>query len=125
MAEGILKTLADDQFEVYSAGAKATLVHPLATRVMTEAGIDILGHRSKSVAEFAGQEFDLVVTLCGDTARDVCPSFVGEVEQRLHWNFPDPAEAQGSDEEKLEVFRKVRDQIKARLEEFVKESGDE
>jgi arsenate reductase len=124
MAEAILKTLGDDRFEVYSAGAKPTLVHPSAIQVMTEAGIDILGQRSKSVAEFAGQEFDYVVTLCGDTAKDVCPAFIGEVKQRLHWNFADPAEAQGSDEEKLEVFRKVRDQIKARLEEFVKESRD-
>ncbi|UCB53684.1 MAG: arsenate reductase ArsC [Candidatus Zixiibacteriota bacterium] len=125
MAEGILRAAGGNGFEADSAGAKPAFVHPLAAKVMAEAGIDISSQESKSVSQFQGLAFDYVITLCGDGARDVCPAFIGKMKHGLHWDFPDPAEAEGSEEEKLEVFRKVRDQIKARLEEFVKESGDE
>jgi arsenate reductase len=125
MAEGILRAAGGNGFEADSAGAKPAFVHPLATKVMAEAGIDISNQKSKSVDRFQGQEFDYVITLCGDNARSVCPVFIGKAKHRLHWNFPDPAETKGSEQEKLESFSKVRDQIKERLEEFVKESGDE
>lgn len=124
MAEGVLRAIRGNGFEVYSAGAKPTSVHPLAIQVMAEVGIDISGQKSKSVGQFAGQEFDYVVTLCGDTATEVCPAFIGKAKKRLDWNFPDPAGAEGSQAEKLEVFRKVRDQIKTRMEGFVKEKGE-
>jgi arsenate reductase len=83
---------------------------------MNEIGIDISHHRSKSVDEFVGQEFDNVITVC-DHANETCPVFPGKT-QRIHWGFDDPAEAVGSDEEKLAVFRRVRDEIRARLNEF-------
>jgi len=121
MAEGILRTLASDEFEVESAGVKPSFVHPLATKIMAEIGIDITDQRSKSVAEFIGREFDFVITLCDDYAKDVCPVFMGKAKERLHWNFADPAEAEGADTEVLSVFRKVRDQIKTRIENLVKE----
>jgi arsenate reductase len=124
MAEGILKAIGGEEFEVESAGAKPSFVHPLAIKVMAEIGIDITNQRSKSVAEFAGQEFDYVVTLCGDDAKVICPVFFGKAKERLHWNFADPAEAEGSDPEVLSVFRKVRDQIKTRIEKFIKEARE-
>ena len=124
MAEGILKARGDGEFEAHSAGAKPASVHPLAIKVMAEIGIDISNQRSKPVAEFVGQEFDYVVTLCGDYAKDACPLFIGKTQQRLHWNFVDPAEAKGSEEEVLSVFRKVRDLIKTQIEKFVKESKE-
>lgn len=123
MAEGILKAIGKDKFEVWSAGAEATFVHPLAIRVMSESGVDISTQSSDSVEQFQGEEFDYVITLCGDTATNVCPAFLGKAAQRLHWNFPDPALAEGSRAEKLEVFRTVRDSIKTRMEGFVKEEG--
>ena len=127
MAEGILKAIGGDEFEVESAGAKPSFVHPLTIKVMAEIGMDITNQRSKSVAEFVGQEFDYVITLCGDDAQVVCPVFIGKAKERLHWNFVDPAEAQGSDEEILSVFRTVRDQIRRRIEKFIelKERRDE
>jgi arsenate reductase len=124
MAEGILRAAGGNGFEVHSAGAKPTLVHPLTDKVMAEAGVDISKQNSKSVSQFQGEEFDYVMTLCGDNAREVCPAFIGRAEHRLHWDFPDPAEAKGSEEEKLEVFRKVRDQTRTRVEGFVKEEGE-
>jgi arsenate reductase len=124
MAEGILKVIGKDEFETYSAGAEATSVHPLTREVMTERGIDISEQSSKSVAEFTGQEFDYVITLCGDNAKKACPVFWGEAKHRLHWDFFDPAEAEGNDEEKLRIFRTVRDQIRSKLVEFMKERDD-
>ena len=123
MAEGILKAVGGDEFEVYSAGTKLSSVHPLAIKVVVEAGIDISDQKSKSVAEFKGGEFDYVITLCGAYAKDACPVFMGKAKYRLHWNFFDPVEAQGSQEEKLKIFRKVRDQIKTKIEEFIKQSN--
>jgi len=122
MAEAFLKAMGGGQFEVFSAGVKATSVHPLAIRVMAEVGIDISEQKSKSVAEFAGQEFDFTITLCGENAKSACPVFPGKVRRRLHWDFLDPAEAEGTEEERLEVFRNVRNQIEARIQEFVKEA---
>ena len=120
MAEGLLKEIGPNGFEVWSAGAQATSVHPLAIRVMTEAGVDISKQRSKSVSQFQGEEFDYVITLCGDSAKDACPAFIGRAKYKLHWDFPDPADATGSEQERLEVFRKVRDQIRTRTEIFVR-----
>jgi len=124
MAEGILKTIGDE-FEVYSAGARSTFVHPEAIKVLGDVRIDILKQRSKKVKEFIGQKYDYVITLCGENAKDVCPAFAGEVKKRLHWNFRDPAEAEGEEKEALTVFREVRDQIKDKIEEFIKELKEE
>lgn len=116
MAEGLLRHDGGEGFEVYSAGTIASFVRPQAIAAMEEIGIDISGHRSKSVDEFTGQEFDYVITVC-DNAKESCPVFPGKTK-RIHWSFYDPAEADGSDEEKLSVFRQVRDEIQDRLSEF-------
>jgi arsenate reductase len=114
MAEGWLRHLAGDRAASLSAGSEpAGFVHPLAVRVMAERGIDIDSHRSKSIREFLGAPPDVVVSVCDSAARD-CPVFPGKVA-RLHWPFDDPAHAEGSEEEKLAVFRRVRDQIGARI----------
>jgi arsenate reductase len=120
MAEGFLKAKGKEEFEAFSAGLEATSVHPLAIKVMAEAEIDISSQRSKSVADYVGQEFDYAITLCGEHAKSACPVFLGKVRQQMHWDFSDPAEAEGTEEERLEVFRNVRDQIEARLQEFVR-----
>lgn len=119
MAEGLLRDLAGDKFVVESAGTVASFVRPQAIAAMNEIGIDISGHRSKSVEEFIDQPFDYVITVC-DNANESCPVFPGKTE-RIHWSFDDPAEAKGTDEDKLAKFRVVRDQIWERLLEFVKE----
>jgi len=123
MAEGLLRSIAADRFEAFSAGACATSVHPLAIKVMKELGVDISGQESKSADSFAGRRFDYVITVCGDAARDACPVFSGEAGLRLVWSFDDPAEAPGGEQERPATFRRVRDQIKVRLEQFV-ESAD-
>jgi arsenate reductase len=120
MAEGILKAIGKNGLEVWSAGTESTSVHPLAAKVMAESGIDISNQESKSVAKFQGQEFDYMITLCGENAKDRCPAFIGQTKHRLHWDFSDPADATGSEQEKLDVFRKIRDQIRTRIEAFVK-----
>jgi arsenate reductase len=120
MAEGLLRHEAGKRFDVSSAGTHPTQVRPEAIAVMHEIGIDISGHRSKSVDEFAGQEFDYVITVC-DNANETCPVFPGYA-QRLHWPFEDPAAAQGSKDERIAVFRRVRDQIRARIAKFAKSS---
>jgi arsenate reductase len=112
MAEGLLRTIAGYRFEAFSAGAEATEVRPLAVRAMAEVGIDISGQRSKTVQEYDGQAFDWVVTVCDD-AKEACPYFPGE--RQLHWSFDDPSAAEGSEEERLEVFRRVRDEIATRI----------
>jgi arsenate reductase len=117
MAEGLLRQLGSDRFEVFSAGVEPSQVRPQAIAVMREIGIDISGHHSKSVDEFLGQEFDYVITVC-DHANEQCPIFPGKV-QRIHWSFEDPALAQGDEASKLAVFRRVRDEIVVRLKEFV------
>jgi arsenate reductase len=120
MAEGILRTLGSDRFEVYSAGVNPTAVNPLSIKVMSETGIDISPHRSKSAEEFSGQRFDYVITVC-DNARQTCPAFPGEHE-KLHWDLEDPAEATGTEEEILNEFRRIRDLIYKHVEDFIKKS---
>jgi arsenate reductase (thioredoxin) len=116
MAEGLLRHLAADRFEVASAGVAPGHVRPEAIVAMRELGIDISSHRSKSVDEFQGQKFDYVITVC-DNANEQCPVFPGN-PKRIHWSFEDPAVAQGNESARLGVFRRVRDEIRERLEEF-------
>ena len=116
MAEGLLRDLAGDRFEVASAGVAPTRVRPEAITVMREIGVDISAEHSKSVAEFAGQEFDYVITVC-DNANEQCPVFPGKTE-RIHWSFDDPAAAEGDEDLRLSVFRRVRDEILDRLRDF-------
>jgi arsenate reductase len=118
MAEGILRHIAGDRFDVESAGTKPSHVRPEATEVMSEIGIDISSHRSKSVDEFTSQLFDYVITVC-DNAKETCPVFPGRAV-RVHWSFDDPAVAVGSYEERLAAFRVVRDQIHDKLADFTK-----
>lgn len=115
MAEGILRHYGRDRFEVFSAGTKPSKVNETAVQVMKEIGIDISGHRSKHVSEFAGQSFDYVITVC-DNAKESCPVFPGK-SRHLHLPFPDPPHARAADEQTLEEFRRVRDLI---LETFRK-----
>src|SRR5690242_1645529 len=119
MAEGLLRDLAGDRFEVFSAGTKPSHVRPEAIAAMRDLGIDISGHRSKSVDEFAQQPLDYVITVC-DNARESCPVYPASV-QRIHWGFEDPAAVTGSEEERMKAFRKIRDQIRARLIEFTRD----
>lgn len=118
IAEGFLRHMAGDKFEVFSAGVKPTQVNPLAIKVMAEAGVDISKHRSKSAMDFIGQQFDYVITVC-DNAKQTCPVFPGKY-QKIHWSLEDPALAQGTEEEKIKIFRKIRDQIKENILNFLK-----
>ena len=118
MAEGLLRHDAADHFEVESAGTKPGQVRPEAIAVMKEVGLDIAGHRSKSVDEFAGRRFDYVLTVC-DNARETCPIYPGHAN-RLHCNFEDPAAVQGSQTERLAAFRRVRDDIRDYLKGFAR-----
>jgi arsenate reductase len=113
MAEGLLRALAGDRFEAGSAGTEKTAVNPLAIRAMAERGIDISGHTSKRYSELAPETWDYLVTVCDD-ANERCPWVAGSVT-RLHWSFPDPSRAAGTEAERLAVFRRVRDQIEERL----------
>jgi arsenate reductase len=116
MAEGLLRHDAGDRFDVESAGTKPSIVRPEAVAAMRELDIDIAGHRSKSVDEFVGQPFDYVLTVC-DNAKESCPIFPGKAVT-VHHSFEDPAALQGSEEEKLGLFRRVRDEIRAYLRTF-------
>ena len=116
-AEGILRAAAGDLVNVQSAGSKpAGFVHPLAIKAMAEIGVDISGHRSKHLNEFLRQPVHTVITVCGK-ADQVCPVFPGQVN-RHHWLFEDPAPATGSEAEQLEVFRRVRDEIRRVFEAY-------
>jgi arsenate reductase len=115
MAEGLLRHLAGDRFEVFSAGTEATQVRPLAIRVMHELGIDIGDQQSKTLDRYLDQPFDTVITVC-DAANEVCPVFLG-AKERLHWSFPDPSQATGTENEQLATYRRVRDAIRRRIEE--------
>ncbi len=117
MAEGLLRNDAGDCFEVFSAGVEPSEVRPLAVEAMSDVGIDISGQRSKSVEEFAGQQFDYVITVC-DNANEKCPVFPGKTK-RIHWSFEDPAAATGNEASRLAVFRRVRDEIRQQLHVFV------
>jgi arsenate reductase len=119
MAEGLLRHEAGDSFEVFSAGTKPSHVRAEAIAVMDEIGIDISGHRSKSMDEFTGQELDYVITVC-DNANEVCPVFPGKT-QRMHWPFADPAAVEGSEEQRKAAFKKIRDQIHGRIMVFLGE----
>jgi arsenate reductase len=116
MAEGLLRHDAGGRFEVESAGTKPSSVRPEAIAAMRELAIDISGHRSKPVEEFAGQHFDYVITVC-DHARESCPVFFGPAE-RVHHSFDDPAALNGSDAERMALFRRVRDELRTYLAEF-------
>jgi arsenate reductase len=117
MAEALVRQKGGDAFEVHSAGTEPKGINPLTVKVLTEAGIDASWARSKSVTEYLGQEFDYVITVC-DEARQVCPVFPG-VHQSLHWGYEDPAEATGTEEERLAVFRRVFVQLGERINQFV------
>jgi arsenate reductase (thioredoxin) len=110
MAEGLLRHLAGDRFEAMSAGTEATRVRPLAIRAMDEIGVDISEQESKTLDRYLQEPVDYVITVCDD-ANEACPFFPG-AQNRLHWSFEDPSRAEGSEEERLEVFRRVRDGIK-------------
>jgi arsenate reductase len=113
MAEGLLRFDGGERFQVESAGVEPTSVRTEAIEVMREIGVDISGHRSKSIEEFTGREFDYVITIC-DNANERCPVFPGNVK-RIHWSFEDPAAAIGDEGKRLNVFRRVRDEIRERL----------
>ena len=119
MAEGFIRAMAGGRFEVESAGTEATRVHPLAVRVMEEVGIDLRGHASKTLDRFLDDRWDYVITVC-DSANERCPLFPGAAA-RLHWSFDDPSAAQGSEEERVGAFRRVRDAIRAQLGRWLSE----
>ena len=122
MAEAMLRAWGSDRFEAHSAGNEVSEVRPLAIRAMSEIGIDIDGQRSKSVAEYAGQSFDYAVTVCDD-AKEACPYFTG-AQRQVHWSFDDPSAASGSEDERLAVFRRVRDEIATEVRRFVDTVAD-
>ena len=115
MAEGLLRLLGGDRFEAFSAGTEATHVRPLAMRAMAELGIDVSQQESKTLDQYLGSPFDAVITVC-DQAAEACPVFPG-AKRRLHWSLPDPSKAQGSEDEQLAVYRKVRDDIRKHIEQ--------
>jgi arsenate reductase len=117
MAEALVRHKGGDAFEVHSAGTNPKGINPLTLRVLAEAGIDASWARSKSVNEYLGQQFDYVVTVC-DEARQVCPVFPG-VHESLHWGYEDPAEATGTEAQRLAVFRRVFVQVGERINQFV------
>jgi arsenate reductase len=114
MAEGLLRHFGGDRFEVFSAGTEATQVRPLAMRAMAELGIDIVQQESKTLDRYRGDYFDRVITVC-DQVNETCPVFFG-AKERLHWSFPDPSAATGTEAEQLAVYRNVRDAIRARIQ---------
>jgi len=114
MAEGLLRHMGNDRFEVFSAGTEATFVRPKAIQAMAELDIDISHQQSKTLDRYLGEPFDDVITVC-DTAAEACPVFPGAVRRR-HWSFEDPSKATGSESEQLQVYRQVRDEIRSRIE---------
>ena len=122
MAEGLLRDLAGDRFEVMSAGTEATRVRPLAIRAMEEIGVDISAQASKTLDRYVKEPFDRVITVCDD-ANESCPFFPG-AKGRLHWSFEDPSKAEGSEDERLEVFRRVRNEIKDRVQAELVNGGE-
>lgn len=114
MAEGLLRDIAEERFEVYSAGTEKTQVRPLAIEAMAEVGVDISPQESKTLERFVNEPFDFVITVC-DSANEACP-FFPNAKERLHWSIPDPSRAEGTEEEKLTVYREVRDEIRDRIE---------
>ena len=114
IAEGLLRHLGNERFEVFSAGTEATLVRPMAIQAMAEQGIDISHQQSKELDRYLDEPFDDVITVC-DTAAEACPVFPGATRHR-HWSFEDPSKATGSETEQLGVYRQVRDEIRSRIE---------
>ena len=114
MAEGLLRHLGNERFEVFSAGTEATFVRPMAIQAMAELGIDISHQQSKKLDRYLDEPFDDVITVC-DTAAEACPAFPGATRRR-RWSFEDPSKATGSETEQLKVYRKVRDEIRSRIE---------
>jgi arsenate reductase len=121
MAEGLMRHLGGDRFEAFSAGIEGGRVHPRAVQAMAELGIDISGHQSQPMSDYAGDPMDYIVTTC-DEAQEACPAWPGG-GQMLHWGFPDPASATGSEEEISAVFRSVRDAIADRIQRFLADVG--
>ena len=121
MAEGLLRGMAGDRFDVFSAGTEATRVRPEAISVVAEIGVDIFDPDSETLERYLGEPLDLVITVCDD-ANEVCPIFPG-AKERLHWSFPDPSTAAGGYQERLRAFRKVRDEIRARIEGELAKTG--
>jgi arsenate reductase len=120
MGEAWLNRLGRGNIEAFSAGSRpAGYVHPLAVQVMAEAGLDISRHRSKPIADFLDQSFDCVITVCDDAAES-CPVFPGK-GLRVHWGIEDPARAEGEEIQQLEVFRRVRDDLRQRIGDFLAE----
>jgi arsenate reductase len=117
MAEALLRRHGGDRFEVHSAGTEPKGINPLTVRILEESGIDASWARSRSVAEYLGQPFDYVITVC-DQARQACPVFPG-VHESLHWGYEDPADATGTDDERMVVFRRVFTQLRERIQQFV------
>ncbi len=115
MAEGMLRHLAGDRFEAFSAGTEATHVRPQAIEAMREVGVDISAQEPETLERYLGEPFDYVVTVCDD-ANEACPVFPG-AKERLHWSLPDPSAARGTEEERLSVFRSVRNRIRELVEE--------
>lgn len=116
MAEGLLRAIAGDRFDVASAGTRPSSVNPLAIAAMDERGIDIRAQRSKHLDQFRSQPFDFVITVC-DNAAESCPVFPGRA-QRIHWSFPDPAAAPGDEAARLAAFRTARDAIERKLRQW-------
>jgi arsenate reductase (thioredoxin) len=121
MAEGLLRSIAGERYDVFSAGTQAKGVHPLTVEAMRAIGIDVSGQTSKDLGVYLGQSFDYVITVC-DRARQACPVFPGA--SPIHWGFDDPAEAAGSPEARLKMFERVRDEILNRLRLFVLANKD-
>jgi len=121
MAEGWLRHLAGDRFEAHSAGAEPTVVRPLAIRVMAEVGVDISHQRSKALEAYRGEPFDYVIMVCDDAA-ERCPVFLGG-GTRLHWPLPDPSRGGGTQEERSQVFRSVRDRLRRLIAQLLSTSG--
>lgn len=117
MAEGMLRAWAGDRFEVHSGGTEATGVRPEATQAMAELGIDISGHSSKTIEPFMGQAWDFLIPVC-EEACEACP-YVPGAKAVLRWSFDDPAAATGTDEQRMAVFRRVRDELGSKIREFI------
>ena len=117
MAEGLLRQLADERFEVMSAGTEPGQLNPLAVRVMAETGIDISGQQAKGVEVYTAATVDYLITVC-DEAKESCPILPG-VKDQLHWSLPDPSAISGAEEERLEVFRSVRDRLSTLIGQFI------
>ena len=123
MAEAFLRSYAGDRFEAYSAGLEPKEIHPLTKKVMAEIGVDISGQYSKSLKDYMGKiHFGYLITVCSEADAN-CPTSFPDISQRLRWDFEDPVKFVGTEEEKLNKFREIRDQIKKRVEEWADNQG--